>query len=198
MKEKYSYLKKYIGHNDLKGTYFLPVPLEDIKKAEKMLGFDFPVQLKEFYAEVGAGILSCGEKYPQMFEDSLSNEILSPTVIAGFYNLATKHHKQSEDKRTSLDVLLDLEKFYSYSSGSRISVDALESWQSGDLPFFEMYDSSHFLVMKPCSDNPNAIWALGIKTIKIEDSFEKFIWRLYYESPSYYGDIIEKYYTSKK
>jgi hypothetical protein len=66
-----------------------------------------------------------------------------------------------------------------------------EDLEPGDLPFFEMYDSSYFLVMKPHSDNPNAIWT--ISNIKIEDSFEKFIWRLYYESPEFYGKIIDDY-----
>ena len=50
--------------------------------------------------------------------------------------------------------------------------------------------------MKLNSDNPNAVWALG--NIKIEDSFEKFIWRLYYEDPTYYGQIIENYYSKQK
>ena len=60
-----------------------------------------------------------------------------------------------------------------------------ELLEPGDLPFFEIGDSSSFMVMKPHSDNPNAVWYMGVE--KIEDSFEKFIWRLYYEDPSYYA-----------
>ena len=41
--------------------------------------------------------------------------------------------------------------------------------------------------MKLNSENPNAVWDWDTK---IEDSFERFIWRLYYEDPGYYGEII--------
>ena len=61
----------------------------------------------------------------------------------------------------------------------------MELLQPGDLPFFEIADSSSFMVMKLRSDNPNAVWSdCGVK---IEDSFEKFIWRLFYEDPGFYG-----------
>ena len=43
--------------------------------------------------------------------------------------------------------------------------------------------------------NPNGLRS-GDRA-RIEDSFEKFIWRLYYESPSFYDDIIEDYYKDK-
>ena len=52
--------------------------------------------------------------------------------------------------------------------------------------------------MKLNSDNPNAVWTDGYSPIKIEDSFEKFIWRLYYESPWFYDDFIEAYYAQKQ
>ena len=69
-----------------------------------------------------------------------------------------------------------------------------ELLEPGDLPFFEIADSSSFLLMKPFSDNPNAVWDYDLK---IEDSFEKFIWRLYYESPSFYEGIIGEHYKNK-
>ena len=68
-------------------------------------------------------------------------------------------------------------------------------FEPGDLPFFEIGDSCRFLLMKLYSNNPNAIWTFG--NIKIEDSFERFIWRLYYESPWFYDDIIEAHYANK-
>ena len=60
---------------------------------------------------------------------------------------------------------------------------AYELLQPGDLPFFEISDSSSFMVMKLNSDNPNAVWFMGHE--KIEESFERFIWNLYYDDPSY-------------
>lgn len=59
------------------------------------------------------------------------------------------------------------------------SVQAL--LQPGDLPFFEISDSSSFMITKLNSTNPNAVWFMGHE--KIEDSFEKFIWNLYYMIP---------------
>ncbi len=174
MSVNFDYLKKYVSHNDLKGTYFLPVFEEEISAAEKILGFDFPRELKNFYNQIGAGILSCGEKYPEMFAESVTNEILPPLVVANF----------------SKGILLW------EGQDHWMSEDAYELLEPGDLPFFEIGDSSSFMVMKSNSDNPNAVWTdCGVK---IEDSFEKFIWRLYYESPSFYGDIIEDYIAAHK
>lgn len=66
-----------------------------------------------------------------------------------------------------------------------ISEDFIEDeFKPEDLPFFEMHDSSYCMVMKPLSDNPNALWYMGRK--KIEDSFEAFIRNLYYDDPAYY------------
>ena len=160
---KYEYLRKYVGHNDLKGTYFLPVSGEELAKAEVELGFEMPNQLKEFYKEIGAGILSCGEKYPEMLADSLTNEILPPLVASNF----------------SKGILIW------EGQDNWMAEPTYELLEPGDLPFFEIGDSSSFMIMKPNSDNPNAIWYMGRE--KIEDSFEKFIWRLYYEDPSYYA-----------
>ena len=45
------------------------------------------------------------------------------------------------------------------------------------------------MVLKPYSDNPNAVYT--DTGILIEQSFEKFIWRLYYESPCFYDEIVQ-------
>ena len=172
IKEKYSYLKKYVGQNDLKGTFFLPVEESDIVEAESLLGCKFPDQLREFYAEIGDGILSCGEKYPEMHCLSCSNLILPPVTTANFAR-----------------GILEFENQDYYMAQS-----TYELLEPGDLPFFEIGDSTRFLLMKLNSDNPNAVWCYDIK---IEDSFEKFIWRLYYENPTFYDDIIEAHYKNK-
>jgi hypothetical protein len=67
-----------------------------------------------------------------------------------------------------------------------MSSEAYEDLQVGDLPVFEIGDSSSFMIMKPLSENPNAVWYMGME--KIEDSFERFIWKLYHIGPSYYAD----------
>ena len=61
--------------------------------------------------------------------------------------------------------------------------DAAEYMDEDEMPFFEVGDLSSFLYMKPFTDNPNAVWGYGEI---IEEEFEKFIWRLYHESPTYY------------
>ena len=38
---------------------------------------------------------------------------------------------------------------------------AYEDLEPGELPFFEIGDSSSFLIMKLNSDNPNAVWCCG-------------------------------------
>lgn len=161
----------YIGENNV----FFPVNLEEIKEAEALLGEELPDQLKDFYMQIGYGHLTTPHNPPLDYECRSSNEILPPIVVANFskgiLQWKWQEHWMSED----------------------MAYDLLEP---GDLPFFEMYDSTHFLIMKIHSDNPNAVWTLS--NIKIEDSFEKFIWRLYYESPGYYGDIIESHYKKAK
>ena len=54
-----------------------------------------------------------------------------------------------------------------------------------DLPVFEIADGSSFMMMKPRSSNPNAVWYMGSE--KIEDSFRDFIYKLYHDDPSYYS-----------
>lgn len=173
MSKKFKYLKKYVGHNDLKGTYFLPVKEEDIRLAEQTIGTKFPSELKTFYQEIGDGILSCGEKYPEMFIDSGGNLILPPLVVSAFYK------PLEGDTWTPDDGPIDAGDGEHYMDAS-----TYEILEPGDLPFFEIADSTSFMVMKPHSTNSNAVWYMGQE--KIEDSFEEFIWKLYYENPWYW------------
>lgn len=174
MEKKYSYLKKYIKNKKIKSiaNSFYPVSFESLEDAEILLNSKFPTQLKEFYDEIGYGFLITPEKPSDDYDFYNTNRINSPSMIS--------------------DILIE-----GHESGL-ISNEAYESLEAGDLPFFEIGDSSRFLIMKLNSDNPNAVWTLS--GIKIEDSFEKFIWRLYYESPDFYDRMIEDYYEilSKK
>jgi hypothetical protein len=163
----------YIGSRNV----FFPISEKDIEKAEHLLGFPFPSQLRQFYKTIGAGALDTPYNSSQEYEaPSLTNYILPPFVVANF----TKGILTWEGQHTHW-----------------MAEDVYEDLEPGDLPFFEIGDSSRFLVMKPHSENPNAVWTDGIP-LKIEDSFERFIWRLYYESPWFYDDIIEDYIAAHK
>ena len=144
---------------------FHPVSEDEIKKAEKILGCSFPNQLREFYKNIGYGSLTTPYNPPENYTFYGANDILPPFIIANFSK-----------------GILEWDNQHSWMAES-----TYEDLEPGDLPFFEIGDSSSFLIMKLYSDNPSAVWS---GNIKIEDSFEKFIWRLYYESPSYYGDLM--------
>jgi hypothetical protein len=161
---------KRVGANS-----FNLLPEEEILEAEKNLGCSFPSQLRKFYEEVGCGTLQNPHIVPEDYKFSSANEILPPLDVVNF----------------SKGIL------FWEGQNHWMAEATYELLSPGDLPFFEIADSTRFLIMKPNSDNPNAVW-IDSSTVKIEDSFEKFIWRLYYESPWFYDDIIEKYYASKK
>lgn len=143
---------------------FSPVNIEEIIKAEKDLGYQFPSELRQFYQEIGYGCLTTPKDPPQDYDFCNKNMILHPLVVSGFRQGITANHE-----------------FECYMMD-----DVYEDLESGDLPVFEIGDSSSFMIMKPLSDNPNAVWYMGSE--KIEDSFERFIYRLYHESPTYYAD----------
>ena len=162
---KYEYLNKY-KDPELKFSgicnAFYPLSEEQIINAEKRIGFKFPSELRKFYEEIGYGFLQTSHNTPKDYEFYGFNYIESPQVIA--------------------DIMLNgIESGYIIDSTLNLLVP-------GDLPFFEMYDSSYFMIIKLNSNNPNAVWT--DTGIKIEDSFQKFIWRLYHESPDFYGDVI--------
>jgi hypothetical protein len=159
----YDYLKKYRNQNKSTGlgengfaSLLNPNLIED---AEKRLGFEFPSQLKEFWHEIGPGVLRASVNSPKNYKCSHNNIILGPTTIANIL--------LSDPDSPDCPVIPE---FY-------------QTLLPGAMPFFEIGDSVDFLFMYPESENPNAIW--DYKT-KICDSFEEFIHRLYYESPTFY------------
>ena len=169
------------------GSYdniFFKVDPHKIEAAEKKLGFPFPSLLKQFYIEIGYGLLRAKFDIQKDYEFDGANEILPPLVAAAFYKPLAGNNRPI-DKYEPID---------SGDGNHYMAAMTYEILQPGDLPFFEISDSTRFLVMRPHSENPNAVWTSS--GIKIEDSFEKFIWRLYYEDPSYYDDIIESYYEN--
>lgn len=65
-----------------------------------------------------------------------------------------------------------------------ITQQGLEFLNEGDMPIFEVADFTSYLVMRPNSEHPNAVYTTLGQII--EDSLETFIWKLYHVSPTYY------------
>jgi hypothetical protein len=160
----FEYLKSYVDKDtDINGNLFIPISSVDISVCEYSYGHVFPSELKAFYNEIGYGVLRSPANPPCNYEFYAHNLILHPKVAVGF----------------SQGILL----YEDYGAGMLEST--YELLQPGDLPIFEIADSSSFMFMKPQSDAPNAVWFMGVE--KIEDSFSKFIWRLYHEDPAYFS-----------
>ena len=173
----YDYLKKYVLEDFEKlnretRNWFCPVSRDEIQEAEKRLGFVFPSQLRTFYEEIGYGALTTPHDFPPDYSFCNANYIFSPKSLA---SLMLEGAESESIMETTFELL-----------------------QPGDLPFFEIGDSTRFLLMKLSSDNPNAVWHQGRRNFKVEDSLERFIYRLYYEDPGYYDDMLDAYLASLK
>jgi hypothetical protein len=168
----FDYLNKYIierpSATDDYTNIFYNIQKEEIEECECRMGFPFPDELRQFYWQIGAGILDTDKFGTIENNNSNTNRILRPyhlaSIIEGVY----------------VDEEIDL--YFSKDFSSLL--------EHGDLPFFEMYDSSQYLILKSLSENSNAVW---YHKIKIEDSFERFIWRLYNEDINFHNKIIESY-----
>ncbi len=162
---KYNYLKRYLDleSRDINKNSFHSFDLEEITVSERKLGNEFPEELKEFWREIGYGFFfsSCPEK--KIIQKDWVNRLLPPEDIASILLEGAESGLITE---TGLDLLDD-----------------------GAIPFFEVSDSTSFISMKPNSDNPHAIYYLI--DYKIADSLEEFVHRLYYESPTYYLNIVD-------
>jgi hypothetical protein len=165
MNNKYKYLHQFIeNESDIsRSNYFKKVKPEEISKAEQQIGFKFPEPLKDFWLEIGYGFLTRNIKGELDLHGS-SNLILSPYTAAQTILF-------NEEESAILTFILE---------------DCLEE---GDVPFFHIGDSSDFLKFRLNSDRPEAIYDMYGDLI--EESFEKFIWRLYHESPDYYLHLDE-------
>jgi hypothetical protein len=161
---KYNYLKKYVSQAKTIGLgengFGLLLDPHLIEASEKRLGFEFPSELKEFWREIGPGVLRAAVNSPENYRCAHNNTILDPYEIANIL--------LSDPDSPDCPVIYE---FY----------DMLEP---GDMPFFEIGDSVSFLYMRPKSEKPNAVYdSLGNE---VSPSFEEFIHRLYYESPTFY------------
>jgi hypothetical protein len=163
----YGFLEPYVCRNyigprpQLNSNIFYELREKEILEAEKLLGYPFPSQLRQFYQEVGIGCLAEPHNPPPDYTFTGANEILHPLVVA--------HFARGEREWEGQDRW--------------IAPDVLENLETGEVPFMDVLDSSIFMTLKAFSDNPNAVWCLGDK---IEDSFEAFIRNLYYDDPNYY------------
>lgn len=161
--EKYSYLKKFIN-NAAKPprNWFGVVSEEDIRMAEAKAGFKFPKALKEFWLQIGYGALYMSADNINAYD--YANCILTPNEIASIIL-----------KEEDAPMILDYNEDYVHD---------------GDIPFFEIMNSSDFLFMKRDSEVKDTVYdSLGHI---VEEHFENFIQKLYFESPTYYEKIIRK------
>lgn len=162
---KYQYLDDYIIEKKGKRVgmnAFNTLTEEEILEAEKFLGSSFPSELRQFYIDIGCGTLQVPFKCESNYKYYNTNEILPPLVAVRFSKGILKWEGQQ----------------------NWMSESTYELLEPGDLPFFEIGDSTDFLVMKLYSDNRNAVWDPLDGTI--EDSFENFVRKLYYTSPDYF------------
>lgn len=163
--KKYNYLKEFINSisEEPNANYFGKISNEEIKINEKRIGFQFPLSLKNFWLEIGYGFLTKSIKGEETINN---NRILFPQEIADIILL----------KEDSNYILSEVADYFSKEV----------------IPFFEIADMASFLVMKPYSEKPEAIY--NLRGMIVEQSLEKFIWRLYYESPTFYLDIPDPKY----
>jgi hypothetical protein len=161
MINNFSYLKKFKLQEGEKSVLnrnnFYPVSETEINEAENRLGFQFPSELRFFFLKIGCGFLK--SDHNGLRQNTYTNRIIDPESIA--------------------DILLE-----GVDSG-QLHPDAF--FLEGEMPFFEVSNMAHFLLMKPLSKKPNCIY--DIDGTVVEESFSKFIWRLYYESPTFYLDV---------
>ena len=165
--EKYDYLKKYIGiprSND--GLPFFPITKTEIEDAENKLGLSFPIALKEFWLSIGCGF--CTRTASGQIVNEYVNRVMSPDQIASIM--------LKEEGAPIVPYILD---------------EYEEYFPEGDIPFFEICDSSHFLVMKPNSEYPNGVY-YDMGGFLVEKELETFIYNLYYWAPDYYIKLDDK------
>lgn len=160
--KKYQYLEEFINSNTSEAhhNWFGSVSMQEINEAEYRLAFQFPASLKQFWLEVGYGALATSINFINTIHN---NRIMYPEQIA------------------DIMLLKDESEFVIPGIGEYFEEGYIKD---DDIIFFEIGDMSSFLVMKPNSDKPNAVYDMIGRVI--EEDFERFIWRLYYESPDYY------------
>lgn len=160
--KKYDYLKRFINNSDFSRpfNYFESVDINKIISEEKRLGFLFPQVLKEFWLEIGWGRINVSKSKREKFD--APNTILSPEEV--------------------VDITLWTDNAMAVGEIEDFLQNGLISGK--DVVFFEVADSSNFLVLKPESEYPEGVYSMYGPLI--EPKFEDFIWKLYHISPTYY------------
>ena len=160
---KYDFLKQYVDfgkYSDIRPcNWFSRIDEKTIFLSEKKIGYKFPKSLREFWLEIGCGMLRISST--GVVANSYSNAVLSPSEIASII-LGEEDAPMLPDYRDDFV-------------------------HEGDIPFFEVADSSDYLFMKRDSEAPDMIY--GASGYILEEHFEDFIRKLYYESPTYYEKI---------
>jgi hypothetical protein len=157
MKTKFHYLHEWVEEKDPKG-----------------------VEENAFYKLLPSDISEAEKRLGYVFPSELKE--FYKEIGYGF--LVTKHGSEKRcsysnriiDPGSIADILLE-----GVNSGQ---LHPETEFLEGEMPFFEIADSASFLIMYPQSDKPNAVY--NMLGQMIEESFSKFIWRLYYESPTFY------------
>lgn len=138
----------------------------DLEKIEQEFSFRFPDPLREFYLEVGWGeIIYKNPVFKEQAYWSGTNIFLPPQSVLCFMS------GQLFDN----DVFYMDETFY-------------ERLEPGEIPFYEVGDSTYFMVLKNNHDkNYGCVDYLGDIVAK---SFEEFVYKLYYEGPEFYKKYV--------
>ena len=163
---KYDYLKKYVNKSVSNGkeNSFYTFDLKRIENCERKLGYTFPEELKEFWMEIGYGFFRSSVPEKGINQNDWTNRLATPDDI--------------------MEILLE------GAESEMMVAPAYELYQGlkreGDFPFFEIGDSYDFLYM-----NFNKPGVYELDGNKIADSLEEFVNRLYYESPTYYLNIVD-------
>lgn len=159
---KYDYLKEYIiprGTSKV-GNTFYTITSSEVSEAEEKIGCKFSHKLVYFWLNVGAGFFESTSAEIGITQKYYSNRLLPPEDI--------------------VSILTEGEE------GGLITEQGMEFLKEGDLPFFEVEGFTSYLVMKPNSEHPDAVY--DIDGSIVEGSLETFIWKLYHVSPTYYLD----------
>jgi hypothetical protein len=154
--KKYEYLKRYVNFNDFDGK-------------KPMNWFESVSENDIFLSETRLGF-----KFPDQLREFWLN------IGYGSLPNGSSNYNHFLYPKAIADILLSDPD----SPDCPVIYEFYDMLEPGDMPFFEIGDSVSFLYMRPKSEKPNAVYdSLGNE---VSPSFEEFIHRLYYESPTFY------------
>ncbi|MDP3641460.1 MAG: hypothetical protein Q8R43_03410 [Alphaproteobacteria bacterium] len=159
---KYDCLKKYVNVSNRKAdtNSFYLINVDEIEESKKRIEVNFSEELKEFWLEIGYGFFRSTSSEVGITQIDYSNRLLPPDDIVSILTEG--------------------------ADSGIITEQGLKFLKEGEIPIFEIADFTSYLIMKPNSDHPNAVYTTRGQII--EESLEQFIWKLYHVSPTYYLD----------